>query len=314
MQKPQIAILLATCNGAKYLRPLLDSLFAQKEQSWQLLSSDDGSTDGTCAILEEYRLRYPRKVLLLKKERPSGSTQNNFMFLTRQAEGYPYLMYCDQDDVWLPEKITLTLQKMRETEAGAPDVPCLVHTDLAVTDASLRITDGSFFHSSGLDPRRCALRQLLIQNMVTGCTMMINAALRRLAAETADMEGMLMHDWWFSLLAAAQGRIGFEPTATILYRQHGGNVVGAKDARSLRYLARRAVHVRQNRQALWRSARQADALRTALGPRLSPGQQSLLADYGGLPGKSKPVRLYIVLRHGIWKAGWKLRLGEVIAI
>lgn len=314
MGHAKIAILLATYNGAEYLPALLDSLWGQEEQDWQLLISDDGSSDATRDIIEEYRLRAPEKVRVLEHDTPTGSSKDNFMYLTSFAGDYPYVMYCDQDDVWKPEKIAVTLRKMRETEAGDPAVPCLVHTDLAVVDASLRPLRDSFIYSSFLDAGRDSLCHLVIQNVVTGCTVMINHALWELAALPADRSKIVMHDMWLALLAAARGRIAFVPQATILYRQHAGNVVGAKDTRSLRYVATFAGRLRQNSRSLQRCEAQALELARVLGDRLTPEQRALLTAYGGIRQRGKLGRWAVLAKYHIWLLGFRRRLAEILLI
>ena len=314
MKQTKIAILLATYNGEKYLRPLLESLFAQTEQDWQLLVSDDHSQDATPEILEEYAARYPDRIRLLSYETASGSSKANFLRLTSQAEGFPYLMYCDQDDVWKPDKIQKTLACMQRLENGQPEVPCLVHTDLAVVDEDEKLLHDSFFYSSMLDPRRDQLCQLLIQNIVTGCTMMINHALWQLAVLPADASKIVMHDMWLALLAASCGRIGFLPEATILYRQHVGNVVGAKDVRSLRYIATFAGRIKQNSQSLQRCQAQGLELCHVLGDSLTAQQRQMLLAWGNIRQKNKLARWAILKRYHIWLLGYKRRLAELILI
>ena len=314
MKQAKIAILLATYNGGEYLRPLLDSLWSQTEQDWQLLVSDDGSRDDTRQILAEYQRREPGRLRMLEHERPTGSSKDNFLYLTSFAGDYAYVMYCDQDDVWKPDKIEKTLRKMRETEAGDTAVPCLVHTDLAVVDGELNPLRDSFIRSSMLDPRRDRLCQLLIQNVVTGCTMMVNHALWQLAMLPADASKIVMHDMWLALLASARGRIGFLPEATILYRQHGGNVVGAKDVRSLRYIVTFAGRLRQNSQSLRRCEAQGLELCRVLGDSLTEDQRQLLLAWGHIRQKNKLARWAILIRYHIWLLGSKRRLAELLLI
>ena len=314
MQKQKLAILLATYNGAEYLRELLDSLFLQQEKGWDLIISDDCSKDNTPAILHEYAARYPERVFLLENNTSSGSSKNNFFRLMQSADGYDYLMFSDQDDVWKPDKVAYTLQAMKELESGDRDVPCLVHTDLTVVGADLSILHESFVQSSMLDPSRCALEQLVIQNAITGCTMMINAALREKALLPADMGSIRMHDAWCGLWAAAVGRIGFLPEQTIYYRQHGMNVVGAKDVSSLRYLVGYLCRGQQNRQALADAERQAGAFLDAAGDALNEEQKQMLYDYSTLRQKKKIERIRVIAKYGIWKTGWRRCAGEIIQI
>ena len=312
--RKRMAILLAAYNGAAYLPQQLDSLFAQTDQDWDLLISDDCSRDETPGILRAYAARYPDRIRLIDHDAPTGSSQNNFMLLTRQAGDYDYLMYCDQDDVWNPDKVALTLQKMRETENGQRDVPCLVHTDLTVVDEGLNEKNESFFYSSMLRADRCQLHYLLIQNIVTGCTMMINHALWELAVLPAEEGAMRMHDGWFALIAAALGRIGFVERPTMRYRQHGGNVVGASDVRSVRYIAAALGRLKKNRQSILDTQRQAGALAHTLGDRLSKEQRNLLTGYANLHAQGKLGRLRFVARNRIWLLGWRRKLVEIMLI
>ena len=313
-EKAKIAILLAAYNGERYLREQLDSILAQDNQDWQLIISDDGSRDATPGILLEYAQRYPQKITLAEHDAPTGSSMANFMLLTRLAGDYDYVMYCDQDDVWLPQKVSITLQKMRETENGQPDVPCLVHTDLKVVREDLSIQNESFFYSSMLRSDRDQLNHLLIQNIVTGCTMMINHALWKLAVLPVTGGEMRMHDGWFALIAAAVGRIGFVDAPTILYRQHSDNVVGAKNVRSFHYIAAAPGRLRQNSHSIRLSQSQAGALAQTLGDRLSPDQRQMLSEYADLRRHGKLKRLAVVFHYRIWLLGWRRKLAEFILI
>ena len=230
----QILILLAAYKGGRFIRPMVDSILAQDVGGWRLILSDDG--EDTAPILQEYADKYPDKITHYRSGRRFGSAQKHFMHLLEQFGGQAdYIMFSDQDDVWHPDKVRLTLRLMEQAETD-PALPVLVHTDLRVVDGQLHEMDPSFQHYSGLDGHRLALEQLLVQNVVTGCTMMINRSLARLACRPVGEGDMLMHDWWLALIAAAMGRAVFLDRATIDYRQHGGNVVGAKDPRSAGYV------------------------------------------------------------------------------
>lgn len=220
-----VQILLATYNGEKYLREQLDSLLNQTYTDFEIIAGDDCSADGTFAILEEYKNKYPEKFTIYKNAEPTGNARDNFFLLMKKATA-EYVMFCDQDDSWLPDKIEITLEKMKKEEKN---LPCLVHTDLFVADKDLNITNKSFFRMQHFD--RCVdktpLNRALAQNCVTGCTVMINKALLNLAKNTA-CDGIIMHDWWLAIIASAFGTVAAIKKPTILYRQHGGNSVGAK--------------------------------------------------------------------------------------
>ncbi len=219
-----IQILLATYNGEKYIRTQLESIFAQSYTEFEILVSDDGSTDRTIEIIEDFREKYPGKIRFIPDKTPSGGAKNNFFKLMGYADS-DYIMFCDQDDYWLCDKIELTVNKMRETEENG--LPVLVHTDLSVADENLNITHNSYFkmhHLNYTDKLNCAL----VQNCVTGCTVMINKPLLELV-KNRNGEGVIMHDWWLYITACAFGKVAFIDTQTILYRQHSCNAVGANN-------------------------------------------------------------------------------------
>ena len=204
------------------MRPLVDSILTQTHRDFVLSVRDDGSVDDTWEILQSYD---DPRIRLLPDRTPSGSAQGNFFRLLLQSSAR-YVMFADADDVWLPDKIERTLTAMRRLEAEAgEDVPILVHGDLIVANEDLSVRAPSLFRYEGLSPERCSLRQLLAQNNITGCTVMVNRAacdlVRDIPAEA------VMHDWWLGLIAAAFGRIGVIEQPLMYYRQHGDNAVGA---------------------------------------------------------------------------------------
>jgi hypothetical protein len=137
-------------------------------------------------------------------------------------------MFCDQDDIWLPHKIAITFDKMFELEKkSSREMPLLVFTDLTVVDEDGSVYADSIWEYQKLDPGNVSnLNRLLLQNIPTGCTIMINRSLREKASPIpADAA---MHDWWTTLVATAFGTSGYVPESTILYRQHGLNVCGVE--------------------------------------------------------------------------------------
>ncbi|MBS6942290.1 MAG: glycosyltransferase family 2 protein, partial [Clostridiales bacterium] len=225
----QTQILLACYNGRSYLDAQIRSIVSQSEPDWQLLMRDDGSFDGTNAILRAWAQREAR-LCLLADHKATGGAMTNFRLLAA-ASTAPYVMFCDQDDVWHPDKLQKTQQKMRamERQFGA-DTPILVHSDLHVVDQDGREIAPSMAAYQKLDLTRTSFCQLLSQNVVTGCTVMVNRALLDLAAPWPDQA--VMHDWYLALAAACFGQIGLVEEATLDYRQHGRNQVGSKNAGS----------------------------------------------------------------------------------
>ena len=222
----EVNVLMATYNGEKYIKEQLDSLQAQNYEKWTLYIRDDCSTDNTINILKDCQNREPRIQLLPSSPANIGAL-GNFNRLMLAASG-KYFMFCDQDDLWFPDKIkkTLDLMKNREKRYGK-DFPILIHTDCSVIDSTRRLVAPSFMQYQHMKhEKKSPLRVLLTQNFVTGCTVMINKSL--LSACLPVPPQALMHDWWIALVAAAVGKICYLPQKTMLYRQHGKNVAGAK--------------------------------------------------------------------------------------
>ena len=220
----EVQILMAVYNGGDYLREQLDSLLCQTFEDWQLLISDDASTDGSLAIITKYCERDPRIKLMLDGQH-YGNAKQHFMALLRLAD-CSYVMTCDQDDVWDPDKIELTLAAMKSEERKM-DRPLLVCTDLRVVDKDLNVLSPSFLAYSGMDASKLDFGYFLASCLVTGCTMMVNRSLLELLQRPMNDDALVMHDWWASLVAAAFGEVVHLDRATISYRQHGDNSVGA---------------------------------------------------------------------------------------
>lgn len=306
-----VTVLLAAYNNDKYIAELLDSLLSQSMGDIRVLARDDASSDGTLGILREYEKK-DRRVEVIAGTR-SGSAENNFFALLAEPDDSPYVMFADADDVWLPEKVQHTLDRMRtlEAERGA-ETPLLVHCDLCVTDEDLYITAPSLRRYEKLSPERTRLRELLAQNNVTGCAMMANRALARFAVP--QPEHAVMHDWWLALAASAFGGISFVDEPLILYRQHSSNQVGAYDAKSLSASAKRLADSARTRRIYSAMFAQADAFADAFEDRLSPAQLRLCRAYASMQNKKKPGRILTVMRYGFYKNTFLRNLGQFVAI
>lgn len=221
-----IQILLACYNGEKYLAEQLDSLLQQSELNFEILIRDDGSSDQTLALLKDYQNRFPETIRLIPSNARLGVIGNFSALL--EASSADYILFSDQDDVWLKDKVKLMVEALKkEEEKLGKSTPLLVHTDLTLIDSKKNILHPSFWQFVRLEPHKGkTLRRLLVQNTVTGCAMGINRALATLAAPFP--KEVIMHDWWLALVAAIKGRILTLNKSTILYRQHENNTIGVK--------------------------------------------------------------------------------------
>lgn len=286
-----IDILMATRNGGRFLPEQLDSLLQQTVKSFRVLIHDDGSSDNTQEIIRDYENRYPQKIHLMNDGICCGSAVKNFLHLTKYASAQ-YVMYCDQDDVWLPEKVEISLNSMKEAEARlGTDCPVLVFAAYRPVDAELRELKK---YGSTILRQNPVFSRLLVENCVSGCVMMCNRALYSLLGEYE--EAILMHDWWAALIAAAMGQIVYIPREVMLYRQHGGNSVGAMDTGSLRYrLHKLADKETRNKKNLY--FRQAALLRERFANRLDPEAAAVLDGFLRIPEyRGKLHRMYALNR------------------
>lgn len=224
-----IYILLATYNGEKYIREQLESLLEQTYQNWILWIHDDGSKDSTLNIIKEYEEKLPNKIKLLNDGlKCSGAKQNFTHLLSSIDDNFNYIMFCDQDDVWLENKIEITLNKMIEVENRNQNKPIIIHTDLKVVDEGLNTIADSYFIYQKIKPQWSKDFNIsLVQNSVTGCTMMINKKAKEISLPIGN--NAIMHDWWILLkVLQNNGVVEYIDKPTILYRQHSSNDTGAK--------------------------------------------------------------------------------------
>lgn len=304
-----LTILMAAYNGERYIGEQIESILKQTYEDWTLIIRDDGSTDGTLEAAQKYTRQYPDRIILLEGEN-SGSAANNFFMLLTQVDS-DYVMFCDNDDVWLPDKIRKTMDKMREIEGRVGhDRPVLVHTDLSVVDAQLNTVADSMFAYQKLDPVRNGLNHLLVQNIVTGCTMMANRSLVEKALPQPAHAAM--HDWWLALVAAALGEIGCICEATVQYRQHGGNAVGAKQSGNMLYAMKRLSDfssIKNDMRALFLQA--SDFLDRYRGW-MTASVVSMFEDFVSIPTLGFCDRFRIFCRHKIWKRGLLRKVGQLL--
>lgn len=233
----RVDILLATYNGEKYLKEQLESILTQTHQNFCILIRDDLSSDSTPKIIETYVKAHPDKIRLIPSKENLG-VKCNFSALMEASQA-SYVMFADQDDCWMQDKIAKTLDTMKSAELKYGIMtPLLVHSDLIVTDESMQQIAPSFWAHTNIQPHSFSgLNRFLTQNMVTGCTMMLNKSLRQLAYPIP--QDSPMHDWWIALVASAFGKIEILNEPTILYRQHASNTLGAKKFGSIHHIKER---------------------------------------------------------------------------
>ena len=306
----KIDILLSTYNGENFIKEQLDSLLGQTFQDWRLLVRDDGSTDYTVKIVKEYEKQYPEKIIFVEDKRKHLGACKSFEQLLEHSQA-DYIMFCDQDDVWLEGKLEATLAKMRELEIKYPGKPILVHTDLKVTDGKLNIISDSMWEYQKLDPRRKSVNYLLIQNNVTGCTVMINKKLKEIALAFPDEA--IIHDWWLAIIASVFGEIGYANLPTILYRQHGRNDIGAKKY-SVKYFVSRIHQMGKAQRLFSKVLKQSKALLKIYEQNIDEEKNLIIRCFSTLDSQGRFNRIKSIYRHRLTKSGLLRNLGYMVFV
>ena len=247
-----IAILMATYNGEPYLKEQLDSLLKQTHRQWTLYIHDDGSTDGTLNLLRQYASQYDN-IRILDYPSQKGA-KNNFLSLLQRVEAR-YYMFCDQDDVWLKDRIAISLEEIELQESRySTEKPIIVYNDLHVTDANLRILYDSFWQEICVHPEFLTTFDEVAGCIpVTGCAMIFNHRSKESVVFPAPLA--TMHDAWITCCTLKNGGI-IHPIhqQLILYRQHQANSVGAEDLNHID-LAYRITHFGEMQGKNWRQYR-----------------------------------------------------------
>lgn len=306
----KVIILMATWQGEKFLQEQIDSILAQDYINLQLIVQDDASKDSTLKILSSYAERFPDKVIVYENIKNIGATKNFFHLLSvSEAENkdkHVYYMFSDQDDIWYSDKVSKTLQHIKRMEKKyGKDVPLLVFTDSEVVDSYGERLADSFCRQQHYNVKNRGFAHLLMENICQGCTMMWNKSL----AEKIKIpnEGARYHDWWIALTAAAFGKISFLPQATMQYRQHGNNVVGADCFK--KYVQQRMKNRKEQKTSLAATFRQAEAFRVCYKEELKKQNQQLLQKFCSIPKQGALARRKMVVDCGFYKSGLARNLG-----
>jgi glycosyltransferase involved in cell wall biosynthesis len=235
MVSDRLSILLSTYNSETYLIEQIDSILSQTVKDWILYIRDDGSSDSTIFLIENYCEQHDN-IILLKDELNNLGAKNSFIKLLSDVDAH-YYMFCDHDDVWLSSKVEKTLNKMKEIESQYPQKPILVFTDLKVVDADLNVISNSLWRYQHTNPMHAKdIYALSISNPVTGCTIMINQKAKEVSLPMSQKS--LMHDLWIALNVTHYGYVDFIDEPTILYRQHNENIIGAQKTNIMYYYTR----------------------------------------------------------------------------
>lgn len=211
--KNNLAILMSTFNGSKYIREQLDSLYNQTIDSFDLYIRDDCSNDDTINILNEYSSKHNNITII--EGNINLKPARSFMELIKKIDGYEYYAFCDQDDVWHKDKLLFALESLKNIT-----IPALYCSNYQLTDAQLNnLPDNG--HKSSSD-----FYTSIIYSNATGCTVVFNNLLMKYL-KMYNPKYIVMHDdWAHKVCLSIGGKVIYDERKTIFYRQHGDNADG----------------------------------------------------------------------------------------
>lgn len=261
---PRVEILLSTFNPCWFLDDLVQSLQEQDYPSVRVTIRDDGSTDAASSDLVRSYAGLPGFKVTF--ETHVGVVTSFLTMLSRVADDVDYVAFCDQDDVWMPDKVSRAVTTLERTVSK--DVPGLYCSRYAITDEKLSV------RAYSIVPRRGpSFSNALVQNIAAGFTIVLNRAARRRIAHELP-RAALMHDWWCYLVVSALGRVVYDPFCSVLYRQHSANLVGERIGVSRQWAERITRFLRRGR--LQPLTEQACELMRIFGQDLASGEREIL--------------------------------------
>lgn len=236
--KRSVTILMSTYNGEQYLCQQIDSILHQQDVEINLLVRDDGSTDSTITILDEYAT----KGLLSWYKGSNIGPAMSFMQLLKDAPPSDYYAFADQDDYWMADKISVAISALQQS-----DKPSLYFCRTQPVDEHLQPL------SSAISYPLLTFGESLVYSIVSGCTMVFNNQLKEVVNSYCP-SFVAMHDVWVYIIAQAIGsNIIFDPQPHILYRQHNNNAIG-QGYSMLHEMKRRWLRISRHEQVRYHTA------------------------------------------------------------
>ena len=284
----QVTVLLSTFNGSRFLPQQLDSLYEQTHADIRILARDDGSSDNTLAILE--RAQADRDVNLLAGHNNLGAAKS-FLELLRHAAstGTDYVAFCDQDDVWSPEKVSRAVAAL----SAIPDERAAMYC------SRLEIVDAQLVHVGfTAPPAKVGFGNALVENVCVGCTIVLNRKAIDLISQNLPAK-VVVHDWWCYLVLSCFGEIVFDTDTHLKYRQHGSNAFGVARG-SLDRFSRTLRRFAGSGEGRYWQSEQAKMFMATFGERLPATPRRILNEF--IEAKSSlRRRMQLVLSTDIWR-------------
>ena len=286
---PTVAILMCTFNGERYLDAQMASFEAQRHQQWTLHVSDDGSTDRTLDLVEAFARRVGPERVRVRAGARRGSSTNFLSLACDPSIDADFYAFADQDDVWHADRLSRSIEWLAREPAEAPALYC----------GRTRYVDASG-RPIGMSPnfrRSPAFENALVQSLAGGNTMTWNRAVHALLVRAGDVP-VVVHDWWLYLLVSGcGGRVRYDPSPAIDYRQHGGNQIGS--AAGVRARLGRLRAAIGGRIAQWNEVN--DRALARIEPMLSAEARRVLAAFRSARRGGLVSRLRHLADSGVWR-------------
>jgi glycosyltransferase involved in cell wall biosynthesis len=295
-----ISVAMATYNGGKYLAEQLDSILSQTLIPVEIIVCDDQSTDDTSEILENYSSKGLLKYYI--NDQRLGFI-GNFKKAVSLCNPGNYVALSDQDDIWLPSKLSLAAQYIKNIDDK--DSPAMVYSDLILVDQNKNLINPSFRAELGQGGYIYCLETLFFGCFVNGCTMLMNPAMRSYFSTIPD-QGALNHDTWMSMIAYTFGKADIVPEPQVYYRSHANNATEVGDFKRkgrLNRLFSEIINSFKKNDLFEDQISFASEFYNTFQDKLSAEQKALFVRFINLKGKSwleKKIALRMFFR-GKWK-------------
>ena len=323
-----IEILLATYNGERFLPEQIESITSQSFEDYNILASDDNSSDCTFEILRSYESVFGEKIKVVQSN--THSAKENFYNLLDMADA-EYIALCDQDDFWESDKLEKSLKAIQRLEKKyGKETPILVHSDLEIVDGNLNSQNKKMSELTGINEAikyakkeskylytlstEKSFSRYLVENNITGNTVIINKALLDIYKRP---EVSFMHDWWLGLIAFTFGKVGFLNECLVKYRQHEKNELGAKNPLELHNIKKRnKKKIRENYDCMFAQVEEFLRLYKKEDCQNSDTAfaYNILKAFANMKNKNRISRIFDILRYSFFKSSLILTIGEMLNI
>lgn len=221
-ENTSICIFMATFNGAKFVSQQLKSFESQTIKNWELVVSDDGSTDDTLFIIQKFKEEHPTYSIKILKGPQNGFADNFLNMLKRYDGKADFFAFSDQDDIWQSHKLENAIRKLGKVPIDIPGLYCS-RTEY-IDQFGKSYVPSQYSRCFTLTP---SFTNSLVQCLAGGNTMVFNRRSFELILKTKATSKVPSHDWWlYQLISGCGGLVFYDPVPTVLYRQHSKNLIG----------------------------------------------------------------------------------------